>query len=705
MIKTLPYEEHKLLSRFSEADMQLIQKALDLASSYEPHPKRPTGKDVADVLLQYPVDLDTVLAAILSDPRLRNNQDAQQHIKEQFSPTVAKLVDDVNWLNTFNVYSLDMANQPNQAETLRRMLLSMTRDVRAVLIKLAFRLRRLSILPQEDYDIRRFISRETLDIYAPIANRLGLGQLKWELEDMAFRYLEPQIYRQVAKSLADNRVQRENCINNFIQELQKLLVGENIQAKVYGRPKHIYSIWKKMQRKQLDIDNLYDLLAVRIVVDKISTCYAILGIVHSRWQYVPKEFDDYIANPKENGYQSLHTVVTDSGGNRIEIQIRTEEMHEFAEHGVAAHWLYKEGGQHDHALARTIVSLRQLLEVKDGDSALLENFHTEFFSDRVYTLTPGGRLIELIKGSTPLDFAYAVHSEIGHRCRGAKVDGRIVPLTYQLRSGERVEILTTKHGKPNRNWLDSSLGYLKTPRAINKVKEWFKQQEYEQNIASGKRILEKEAQKLGLDHVDTESLAATFHQPDTQKLLIAIGRGDITIRQIAAALYIPIPETEEPQFKTTAKKATKSDNSISVAGVENVLTHFAQCCAPIPGDDIVGFISKNKGIIIHRRDCANVTHFKPDQVTRLVDVSWGKKELKLAVPIIVKAYDRQGLISDVTHVLAQSKTNILDAHFHTHDNFSASLELLIQVKDSVQLSEVLGKISALPNVTEAKRKT
>lgn len=702
MIKNLPLTGHKFLSRFTATELQLLQEASVLVSSQEPLPKRPTGLDVAEILMQYPVDLETVLAAILSDPRLRGAQAAHQQIKERFSATVVKLVDDVNWLNTFNVYSLDMANQPTQAETLRRMLLSMTRDVRAVLIKLAYRLRRLRILPQEDYTIRRFIAQETLDIYAPIANRLGLGQLKWELEDMAFRYLEPQIYRQIAKSLADNRVQRENCIDNFIRELEALLAVENIQAKMYGRPKHIYSIWKKMQRKQLDIDNLYDLLAVRIVVDKISTCYGILGIVHSRWQYIPKEFDDYIANPKENGYQSLHTVVTDAGGNRIEIQIRTDEMHEFAEHGVAAHWLYKEGGQHDRALARSIVSLRQLLEVKDGDSALLENFHTEFFSDRVYTLTPRGRLIELIKGSTPLDFAYAVHSEVGHRCRGAKVDGRIVPLSYQLRSGERVEILTAKHGKPSRNWLDTSLGYLKTPRALGKVKEWFKQQEYEKNLASGKRILEKEAQKLGIDNVDADNLAATFHYPDAQKLLIAIGRGDVTTRQIAAALHIP--EIEEPQFKTTAQKTPKSDNSISVAGMENVLTHFAQCCAPIPGDDIVGFISKTKGIIIHRRDCANVTNFKPNQLTRLIDVSWGKKELKLAVPIIVQAYDRQGLISDVTHVLAQSKTNILDAHFHTHDNFSASLELLIQVKDTVQLSEVLGKISALANVTEAKRK-
>ncbi|MGR8933492.1 MAG: RelA/SpoT family protein [Gammaproteobacteria bacterium] len=702
MIKSPALGEHHSLSRFTAAEIQQIQTASDIVSPFEPLPKRPSGRDVAEILMQFPVDLETVLAAILSDPRIRNNQNAQHQIKAHFSPTVVKLVDDINWLNTLNVYSLDMANQPTQAETLRRMLLSMTRDVRAVLIKLAYRLHRLRILPQEDYDMRRFIARETLDIYAPIANRLGLGQLKWELEDMAFRYLEPQIYRQVAKSLADNRVQRESCINNFIRALETLLASENIQAKIYGRPKHIYSIWKKMQRKQLDIDNLYDLLAVRVVVDKISTCYGILGIVHSRWQYIPKEFDDYIANPKENGYQSLHTVVTDSSGNRIEIQIRTHEMHEFAEHGVAAHWLYKEGGQQDHALARGIVSLRQLLEVKEGDTALLENFHTEFFSDRVYTLTPGGRLIELLKGSTPLDFAYAVHTEIGHRCRGAKVDGRIVPLSYHLRSGERVEILTTKHGKPNRNWLDPSLGYLKTPRAVAKVKEWFKQQEYEQNIASGKRILEKEALKLGIENVDAETLATNFHYPDVQKLLIAIGRGDVTTRQIAAALHIPTAAV--PQFIPIAKKTPKSDNSISVAGMENVLTHFAQCCAPIPGDDIVGFISKTKGIIIHRRDCSNILHFKPNQLTRLIEVSWGKKELKLAVPIVVQAFDRQGLISDVTQVLAQSKTNILDAHFHTHDNFSASLELLIQVKDTVQLSEVLGKIGALPNVTEAKRK-
>jgi GTP pyrophosphokinase len=530
----------QLFNGFSAPDTEQINRALAIIAQIpeDPHYFRPKGVEVAAILMDFNVDLDSILAAILSDPRLAHLS-PKPNIKQQFGATVETLVNDVNWLNKLTVYSLEMTDQPSQTETLRRMLLSMTQDVRAVLIKLAYRVQRLKVLPKESYELRRFIAQETLDIYAPIANRMGIHQLKWELEDMAFRYLKPQSYRRIAKSLTDNRVQRENCINSFITLLQGKLAEQEISADISGRPKHIYSIWKKMRRKQLDIDELYDLLAVRVIVDNLTACYATLGIVHSLWQTVPKEFDDYIANPKENGYQSLHTVIIDADGNRIEVQIRTQQMHDFAELGVAAHWSYKEGGKHDAAIEKNIASLRKLLEEtssrrESSDETLSDNFRSELFNDRVYVLTPAGKLIDLVKGSTPLDFAYAIHTEIGHRCRGAKINGRIVPLTYTLKSGEQVKILTAKEGGPNHNWIDLNLGYLKTSAAISKVKSWFKNQQQAQNIATGKAILDKESQRLGLKMLNLAELAKHFHQPDTDKLLEAIGRSDINNRQLAA---------------------------------------------------------------------------------------------------------------------------------------------------------------------------
>ena len=452
-----------------------IEMALKLAlNAKEEKPIRPRGIDVALILKQLGVDVQTLLAALLSDPRLQDTVEIAA-IEQDFGTTVANLVKNVNALNTFNVYSQDRTSGPEQAETLRRMLLAMVDDVRAVLIKLGFRVQRLRNLSKEGSDIRQYISKETLDIYAPLANRLGVGQLKWELEDNAFRYLEPNVYKKLAASLAENREKRERYVKDFIEILMDALEQGNIRAKVYGRPKHIYSIWRKMQRKQVEFDDLYDLRGVRITVDKISTCYAVLGLVHGLWKYVPQEFDDYIANSKENGYQSLHTVVVGPSGAMVEIQIRTEAMDSFAELGVAAHWRYKEGGKQDVAVEQSIASIRRLLE-NDADEALMQDFRSELYSDRIFVLTPKGQVKNMAKGSTPLDFAYAVHTEVGHRCRGAKVNNRIVPLTHALHSGDQVEILTTKQGVPSRSWIDSNLGYLKTPHAIGKVRSWFKQQ-------------------------------------------------------------------------------------------------------------------------------------------------------------------------------------------------------------------------------------
>ncbi|MFZ2449274.1 MAG: bifunctional (p)ppGpp synthetase/guanosine-3',5'-bis(diphosphate) 3'-pyrophosphohydrolase [Methylovulum miyakonense] len=697
------FTPEKLLSgNFSEPDRLQIDKAMAIVGQLVDDPRyyRPKGYEVATILMDFHVDLNTILAAILSDPRLTPLKLLPQ-IKEQFGETVEALVKDVNWLNTIAIYSLDMTDQPNQSEILRRMLLSMTQDVRAVLIKLAYRIKRLGVLPKESYEMRRFIAQETLDIYAPIANRMGIHQLKWELEDMAFRYLKPQSYLHIAKSLNDKRTEREDCIKRFIGLLKTTLAAENISATIYGRPKHIYSIWKKMQRKQLGIEELYDLLAVRVIVDNLGACYTTLGIVHSLWQTIPKEFDDYIANPKENGYQSLHTVIIDPDGKRIEVQIRTQEMHDFAEFGVAAHWSYKEGGKHDAAVEKSISSLRKLLEEKDDDETLSEHFRNELFHDRVYVLTPKGKLIDLVKGSTPLDFAYAIHSEIGHRCRGAKVNGRIAPLTYILKSGEQVDILTVKEGGPNRNWIDPNLGYLKSSNAISKVKSWFKNQQETQNIAAGKSILDKESLRLGIKTPNLTELAKYFHQPNTDQLLEFIGRGDINTRQLAAFFKIPELETAKVK-KTAAKPADKTE--VSVDGINQIKTTFASCCSPVPGDDIIGFISLKKGIIVHNKNCPNIINMGHEKQSRLIGVAWGKQTSSHFVPIAIKAFSTQHLLNEVSQLLAEEKIYIANAAMETQADFSALLNLTIQIKNTDQLSKVLKKIGCLSNVIDVKRK-
>lgn len=692
-----------LFHGFSEPDRLQIERALTIIARIPDDPAyyRPKGVEVAAILREFNVDLNTLLAAILSDPRVAKLSPAPD-IKGQFGNTVAALVKDVNWLNTFSVYSLDMAEQPNQAENLRRMLLSMTQDVRSVLIKLAYRVKRLQVLPRESYEMRKFIAQETLDIYAPLANRMGVHQLKWELEDMAFRYLKPQSYRHIAKSLADKRTEREQAIHRFINLLRDVLGKEGIDAEVYGRPKHIYSIWKKMQRKNLDIDELHDLLAVRVIVDTTATCYAALGLVHASWQYIPKEFDDYIANPKENGYQSLHTVILDPNGKRIEVQIRTRQMHEFAELGMAAHWSYKEGGKHDAAVEKSIASLRKLLTEKVNDEVLQESFRNELFADRIYVLTPKGQLIDLVKGSTALDFAYAIHTEIGHRCRGAKVNSRIVPLTYELKSGEQVEILTVKEGAPNRNWIDPNLGYLKSAVAIGKVKSWFKNREQSQNIETGKAILDKEVQRLGVKPPNLPTLAKHFKQANVDRLLEAIGRSDINTRQLSA--FFKIPELEETTVISNPPRKNTGKSMVSVDGVDNVLTRFASCCTPVQGDRIIGYISQKKGVTVHRQDCPNILQLNPEKHVRLIPVSWGISRASHSVPVIIKAYSTQRLLTDVTQVLAQARIHLTSANLETHPDFSSTLNLTIQVENTEQLSQVLSKLGCISEVIDVKRK-
>ena len=703
--------EH-LLEKFSAGFNKEEAERLDVALQFAEDARdqdvvsRPRGIDVANTLHILRVDAQTLQAALLADPWLRENN-KEVEFGPYFGEEVLKMVRGVNWLNTFNDFSREI-QEPAQAELLRRMLLAVVDDVRAVLIKLAYRLQRLRMLKHEDESFRYKIARETLDIFAPLANRLGLGQLKWELEDLAFRYLEPVEYKNLAKSMDANRVGRERYIHSFIQQLEEGLHENGVHAKVYGRPKHLYSIWKKMKRKHLSLDDLYDLLAVRVMVEKVGDCYAVLGLVHGLWLHIPKEFDDYIANPKDNGYQSLHTVVVGSEGKPVEIQIRTKEMHAFAEFGVAAHWRYKEGGKHDEALDRSIDSLRRLLESKGDDRELLDDFHSELFADQIFVLTPMGQVVRLKKGATPVDFAYAIHTEVGHRCRGAKVNGRIVPLTYQLKSAEKIEILTAKQGSPSLGWLDPHMGYVATSHARSKIKQWFKQQDHEKHLRAGKATLERERHKLGmaaLKEAEMEDLARHFHLPRVDDLLLAIGRGDISPAQLASTLKVPgfqppppqVPPKPEPVAGAVLEKVT-------VQGIRNLMMHFARCCNPTPGTPIVGYVTLGHGVAIHAQDCANVIQLPSHKLGRLIDVDWGEDQESFPVEIEVNAIDRKGLLKDVAHVLAQEHINILSTNTHTNtQNQSVSMGITIEIHDLGQLSQALDKIGEIHNVLRARR--
>jgi GTP pyrophosphokinase len=698
--------ELRLTAGAGGAERDKIREALSLAVKARDEDSiiRPRGLDVADILLGIKADTLSLQVALLSDPYLRDNL-KEADIKARFGEAVSDLVQKVNWLNTFDEYRPTEIKQPAQAELLRRMLLSVVNDVRAVLVKLAYRLQRLRLLKNQDDELRRRIAMETLDVFAPLANRLGVGQLKWELEDLAFRYLNPDKYRDLANRLAINRAEREAFVNQFIEMLRQELEAHHIHAKVYGRPKHIYSIYKKTQRKGLDLEELYDLHAVRVIVDDVTTCYAVLGLVHGRWLHVPKEFDDYIANAKENGYQSLHTVVIGPEGRPVEVQIRTRAMHDFAEYGVAAHWRYKEGGKQDAALDRSINALRRLLESRDDDPATLEDFRADLFEDQIFVLTPKGQVVRLSRGATPLDFAYHIHTEVGHRCRGAKVNGRIVPLTYALKSGEKVEILTAKHGGPSLGWLDPHLGYVRTGHARSKIRQWFKQQDHEKHLRSGKSILDRERQKLGIKDVDPDELAKHFHLPRGDDLLLAVGRADISPAQLANALKLPDwPAKVPPVKKPLPPAGDKVSDEVTIQGVRNLLTYFAHCCEPKPGDPIIGYVTVGKGVAIHRQDCENIIQLPPRKTSRLIDVAWGSEPEAFPVELEVRALDRKGLLKDITHILAQEHINIVRTQSDTNgDDQSVVMRVTVEVSDPGQLSSVLDKIGQVHNVFSARR--
>jgi len=687
-------------------DLQLtaaITHALDSVdqSGLQTHPL-----DVAEILRGLNVDRQTLIATLLI-PAVFARRLTRDQMSQQFGEVVTRLTENVSELVRRRFEA--PTGRPEQAERLRRMLLAMVDDVRAVLIKLAFRLQNLRLAAKRAEPDAALLAQETLDVLAPLANRLGIGSLKWEMEDLSLRILEPDAYRAIANGLDANRRAREAYVDTFTRALQKALEAEGVAARVYGRPKHIYSIWRKMQKKQIAVEDLTDLRATRVIVDELSACYTVLGIVHNHWPHLPREFDDYIANPKDNGYQSLHTAVIGPEGKVVEVQIRTRTMHEFAELGVAAHWRYKEGGREDKALNRAIASLRQLLEADEDDQDLLDEFQSEVLHQRVFVLTPRGEVHDLPAGATPLDFAYGVHTEVGHRCRGAKVDGRIVPLTYRLRSGQRVEILTTREGGPSRDWLNPGLGYLQTTRARNKVRSWFRQQNQEEHIANGRTLLDRECQRLGVSQVDHEDLATRLGYRRPADMLVALGAGDLTTAQVAQKLQVdaavPIPALRARR-RPARDGRPAGGGDIHIRGVGGLLTSLANCCNPVPGDPIVGFITRGKGVSVHRRDCINILRLPEDKRPRLIPVSWGEEAPTQAVDMIVEAQDRSGLLRDISNVFANANVNLLAVQTRTHPvDRSVHMELTAEVESLSQLSGLFDRIQALPNVYGVRRRS
>ncbi len=704
----------------NSADVELVRNAFVMAEKAHHGQVRASGEPyvnhvvaVADILVNLHLDYESVAAAFLHDV-VEDSDVTLDDIRRQFGDSIAELVDGVTKMHAIDLQVDQYRHQHDQvqAESLRKLLLAMAKDVRVVLIKLADRLHNMRTLKFLSPNKQQRIAQETIDIYAPLANRLGIWQIKWELEDLALRYLEPFDYKQIASSLDERRVDRERYIENIVKVISNELNNVGIHALVTGRPKHIYSIWRKMKKKRISFHNLYDVRAIRIIVDNVQQCYAALGVVHTLWRHIPNEFDDYIATPKENMYQSIHTAVIGPRGKSVEIQIRSEAMHDHAEWGVAAHWRYKEQSKNNANYDQKIAWLRQLLEWKEESSDagdFIDRFKSEVFQDRVYVLTPTGDVMDLPQGSTPLDFAYHVHTEVGNHCRGAKVNGRMVPLTYELKSGEQVEILTTKNGKPSRDWLNPQLGYLNSSRALSKARHWFKLQDFEENSANGHVVLEKELSRLGVRNLNHNSIAKHFNYEKTDDFLAAIGRGDINSIQLANAVNrLTHKEQQEKKITPVTRiRQKETGGDITIQGVGNLLTHIGQCCKPVLGDAIIGFITQGRGVTIHKKDCRNILKMDDVRRMRLIAVEWANQsETHYIVEISIYAIDRVNLLRDIFAVFTNEKINVVASNTRSDkDKNTATMHFTLEIKDVNQLSRVLNRLLQLQNVMDVKRVT
>ncbi|MDH3943604.1 MAG: bifunctional (p)ppGpp synthetase/guanosine-3',5'-bis(diphosphate) 3'-pyrophosphohydrolase [Anaerolineae bacterium] len=726
------------------ADQELLEKAYRLAAKAHRRQKRASGEPyinhcvaVASILIELRVPPAVVAAGLLHDT-VEDTKVSLKDIKKDFGDEIARLVDGVTKLSQLPRVSrgdrdtsngrkkvdgdkkisrkkqreqatrMDEIARSRQAElaseTLRKTFLAMGEDVRVVLIKLADRLHNMRTLGYLPIEKQKRVAKETLDIFAPLASRLGIWQMKWELEDLSFRYAEPDKYKEIAASLAERRSSREHQMADIVDRLEKLFAQNNIQVEISGRPKHIYSIFRKMVRKGVPFDMVHDVRGVRIIVPDIPACYAVLGIIHTHWSPIPGEFDDYIASPKDNFYQSLHTAVVFDDGNTLEVQIRTSDMHQGAEFGIAAHWRYKEGTPRDEDYERRVIWLRQIMEwMQDVEDAteFVDSMKTDVFSDRVYAFTPLGDIIDLPAGSTPIDFAYHVHTEIGHRCRGAKVNGKLVSLDYTLKTGDKVEIITAKRGGPSRDWLNPNLKLVNTQRVRSKIRRWFKHQDRQKNITLGKQHLDREFRRLSIADYDIEQLRGEFNFNSSNDLLAAIGCGDLSLSRVVN--YVAALDKELDEFIIPEKPPSDKDidaTSIHLQGLTGMLTTMAKCCNPVPGDDIVGYITRGRGATIHREDCPNVLRIKDRE--RLAQVSWGEPKSTYPVGVRIKAYDRDGLLRDVSTLISDESINIRQVSVSVQQS-QAILDLTLEVGNINQLSRVLTRVETLPNVMEARR--
>ena len=672
--------------------------------SGEPYVEHPL--QVAMILVELQLDAATLAAALLHDVS-ENCGIPVSKIEAEFGADIAKLVDGTTKLGKFSWQAPDKgaAARQQQAENLRKMLVAMAEDLRVVFIKLADRLHNMRTLDALSPERRRGIAQETLEIYAPLAHRLGIWELKWQLEDLSFRYLESRKYHQIASLVTARRTQRESFITQIIQILRTEFEQVGLKAEISGRPKHIYSIYRKMEKYSAQgkyFDDIHDLLALRVLVSTVPDCYSAVGVIHSLWRPLPEAFDDFIANPKPNGYQALHTAVMYPGTTPLEVQIRTHDMHHIAEYGLAAHWRYKEGEKQDLHFEERIAWLRQLIEWHReflGAEEFLESVKTDIFIDQVFVYTPKGEIKDLPKGSTPLDFAFRVHTELGHRCIGTKVNGRLVPLSYELKNGDVVAIMSSKGAKgPSRDWLNPHLGYIKTSHAREKIRQWFKKQERAENIERGRELLEKELRRLGVKLSKREELAKLFKYDSPDDFLAAIGYGGITTHQIALKLAA---EQEQPKVIAEVAPSEVPVSAIRVLGVGDLLTRLAQCCRPVPGDKIAGYVTRSRGVAIHRQDCYNVTHGSEEE--RLIAVEWGQTDSLYPVSIQVEAWDRVGLIHAITTVIAEEKVNITAVSSTHHGDSTVTEYFTLETKGLAQLSRLLGKIEGIGGVISVTR--
>lgn len=675
--------------------------------------------EMVEILSHLNLDADSLSAAFLT-PLLESNLITIDWVKEHCSNDIAMLCQGVEKMAA--IKGLRQQSSAGNVDNIRRMLLAMVEDVRAVVIKLAERLCDLREQKNNDEETRVLVAKESANIYAPLANRLGIGQLKWELEDISFRYLHPQVYKKIAKLLDETRLEREQYMNDFVEDLNQQLQALQINGTVCGRPKHIYSIWKKMQQKSLDFEQLFDVRAVRVVVERVQDCYSALGVVHTQWRHLAKEFSDYVATPKPNGYQSIHTVVVGPEGKSVEIQIRTQQMHDDAELGVAAHWRYKEGsaGGKSDRFDDKIGWLRKILQWQDDvaeSGELLDELRSQVFEDRIYVFTPSGDVIDLPMGSTPLDFAYYIHSNVGHCCIGAKVFGKIVPFTHRLKTGDQVEVLTSKQPNPSRDWLNPNLNYIYSSRARAKVQHFFKLQDKDKYLAQGKELLDTELAKLSYLTINQSQLkeaAVRFNVKTIDDLYAAIGSGNARLQQIINYFkqledkYKPAPELDPQSLvreSHVGKNTAGDNNGITVSGVGNLLTHMAKCCSPVPGDAISGFITQGRGISVHRQDCDQLANALHQQAERLVEVQWGldDKQSYQASTLII-ASDRQGLFRDISTIIANEKVSIVGIESHTDSTKQTmSMKIEMEVTSTELLTRVLEKLHQLDDVIEVKR--